>query len=284
MALALAVVALGYNFASSPKTGNNPAVKSETTFERVMRTGTLRCAYYVFPPVTRRDPNTGALSGFSVDMMERIAQSATLKIEWAEEIDFGNWQPGLKSKRFDAICTPMWPEPALAREALFTRPMFYSGIHAYARNDDRRFDNNLAAINDPGMTIACQEGNATLPVAQSIFPKAKILSLPQNAAASAPAEHVMAHKADVLLWDENGLAEFSKNNPNSLHNVDPTHPLKVMPFELMVGLDDATLRDFLDVSLQSLEDTGFTGQMLDKWEVAKGSYFRMAKPYVVEGK
>ena len=122
------------------------ATKAESAFDRVKRTGILRCGYYVFPPVTLRDPNTRALSGMGVDTIEQLLHGTGIKVEWAEEVDFGNWQAGLEARRFDAVCTPMWPEASLAREALFTRPILYSGINVYARGDDHRFDNNLAVV------------------------------------------------------------------------------------------------------------------------------------------
>jgi ABC-type amino acid transport substrate-binding protein len=279
-ALALAMLIL---VASFYLPGTRPAgpVKQESAFERVMRTGILRCAYYVFPPATFRDPNTRALSGLSVDMIERIALNASLKIEWTEEINFGSWQPGLKAKRFDAVCTPMWPDPAHAREALFTRPMFYAGINVYARSDDHRFDNNLAAINDPRVTVAVQESEPSVTMAQDNFPKAKTLAMPQNAPAGSSAQSVLSCKADVFFWDENGIHEFSKANPGVLRNVAPGHPVKVMPFELMTGLGEDALRDFLDIGLQGLEDAGITNRLLDKWEAAPGIFYRMAKPYVL---
>ncbi|MDD5586291.1 MAG: transporter substrate-binding domain-containing protein [Alphaproteobacteria bacterium] len=280
LALALAVIALAFSLYTA-KTRQAGAAAQESAFARVKRTGVLRCAYYVFPPATYRDPNTKALSGLSVDMMERIAKDGSLKIEWTEEINFGSWQPGLMAKRFDAVCTPMWPDAAHAREALFTRPMFYAGINVYARAGDHRFDNNLAAINDPGVTIAVGESEPTVTMAQDHFPKAKVLALPQNAAAGSAAQSVLARKADVFFWDENGIREFFKANPGTLHNVDPNHPVKVMPFELMVGLGEDDLRDFLDIGLQALEDAGITNQLLDKWEAAPGIFYHMAKPYVL---
>lgn len=254
---------------------------AETALERVLRTGVLRCGYYVFPPVTYRDPNTRALSGLSVDMMEAIGKAANLKIDWAEEIDFGTWMAGLKARRFDAICTPMWPEPSMAREALFTRSMCYSGINVYARADDHRFDNNIGAVNNPDVTIVLLEGNPETLIAQDVFPKAKTLVLPAMTPKGLIIESVVTNKADVFLWDESGIQDFVKANPGKIHSVDPAHPVKVMPFELMTNIGDSTLRDFLDVGLQSLEDRGITRLLLDKWERMPGNFYRMDKPYVV---
>jgi ABC-type amino acid transport substrate-binding protein len=286
--LALAVVigaviatAAVYMMGGAQRGANTAQTAKETALERVLRTGVLRCGYYVFPPETLRDPNTRALSGLAVDIMERIAKNASIKIEWTEEVDFGNWMAGLKAGRFDAMCTPMWPEPALAREVLFTRPMNYSGIYAYARYDDHRFDGNLAAVNDPSITVAAIEGTPQLTLAQDHFPKARLLPLPQNAPGASTVENVVTKKADVFLWDDNGVHDFLASNPNSVHNIDPGHPLKVMPFELVTNMGESALRDFLDVGLQSLEDTGVTNTLLDKWERMPGNFYRMAKPYVL---
>lgn len=254
---------------------------SETAFSRVMRTGVLRCGYYVFFPATRRDPTTGALSGLSVDMMEAIAKNAGLKVEWTEETDFGNWHPGLAAKRFDAMCTPMWPDASLARVALFTRPMFYAGIKAYARVDDHRFDNNLKAINDPSVTIVAYENDATWVIASQNFPKAKLIVMPANTPGGLAAENVIMKKADIVLWDANGAFEFQKSKPGSIRDVAPEQPLKVMPFELLTSIDDPQLRDFLDVGIQELEDTGEMDRLVNKWEQTPGNFYRMARPYVI---
>jgi ABC-type amino acid transport substrate-binding protein len=255
-----------------------PAAK-EQAMDRVLRTGVLRCGYYVFSPITIRDPNSGKLSGFSVDMMSRIAQEAGLKLEWTEQVDFGNWPEALKSGRFDAVCTPLWPDPSVARVASFTRPMLYSSISVYARGDDHRFDGNLAAVNDPKVTIVVLDGTGQAVLAETHFPKAKLLRLPQATAAGLQAENVATKKADLLLWDENGVFDYLKTNPNGLHNVDPKHPVRVMPFELAVAPGETRLREFLDIGVQSLEDTGYTQYLIRKWERAPGGFYPMAKPY-----
>ncbi|MDD3182556.1 MAG: transporter substrate-binding domain-containing protein [Alphaproteobacteria bacterium] len=280
-----AVTAFGVSqYAGRGSTSPVSGVKKETAFERVMRTGTLRCGYYVFAPTTLRDPNTGALSGLSVDMMDEIGKNSGLKIEWTEETDFGNWHTGLAAGRFDAMCTPMWPDSHLARIVLFTRPMLFASINAYARFDDHRFDGNLAAINNPSVTIISYENNPAERIAKHFFPKAKIMTLPANSPGGLGAENVKLNKADIVLWDANGVFEFSKNNPQTIRNVDPSHPLKVMPFELLTRIDDPQLRDFLDVSLQELENSGVTNQLIDKWEQTPGSFFRVSQPYINEMK
>ena len=114
----------------------------ETAFDRVMRTGVIRCGYYVFPPVTYRDPNTGTLSGFTVDMMNEIGKRAGLKIEWSEEYSWSGWTEALRANRFDVACTPNWPDTPTARVVAYNIPMFYSGLFPVVMAENSRFKTN----------------------------------------------------------------------------------------------------------------------------------------------
>ena len=58
--------------------------KKETTYERVMRTRTIRCGYFVWPPFLTKDLNTGALSGLNYDVAEEMGKLLDLKIEWSQ--------------------------------------------------------------------------------------------------------------------------------------------------------------------------------------------------------
>ncbi len=49
-------------------------VKNDSLYNRVIRTGKIRCAYIVCPPACVKDPNTGKLSGAAVEIMELLAK------------------------------------------------------------------------------------------------------------------------------------------------------------------------------------------------------------------
>ncbi|NCC23496.1 MAG: amino acid ABC transporter substrate-binding protein [Alphaproteobacteria bacterium] len=252
----------------------------ESAFERVMRTGTIRCGYYVFPPVTYRDPNTGELSGLSVDMMNEIGERAGLEIEWAEEVTFGNWIPALQSKRFDVVCTPMWPEIPMARAAAFSVPMFYAGLSPMVRADDPRYQtDDLSVFNDPDVTFVTQDGNAIDILTRKAFPKAKIS--PVSAAVEGPVvlQEVVTGKADAILMDRNGEIEYNRHNPVKLRLVAPDRPIKAQSFTLAVGRDEMVLKDFLDNAINELLNDGSVDRMLDRWETEPGLYLRVSKPY-----
>lgn len=45
------------------------AAEKESSYDRVMRTRTLRCGYGIFQPMIMKDPNTRKISGIFVDIM-----------------------------------------------------------------------------------------------------------------------------------------------------------------------------------------------------------------------
>jgi ABC-type amino acid transport substrate-binding protein len=281
LALVLAAIALLISYTKPPAPSTDKPATEETTFQAMQRSGVLKCGYYLFPPMVMRDPNTKELSGLAVDLMNYIARQASIKVEWAEEVDFGTWVAGLQAKRFDAVCAPLWPDIAGSMEVLFTQPMFYASIKAYARSTDHRFDNNLQAINSPDVTVSVIDGNVTRDLAVAHFPKAKLLGVAANAGNGAAAQNVLTNKADIFLWDDNGVHEFMKSNPNSLRDVAPNQPVKVMPFALPVRSDDHRLRDFLNNALESMENDGTIRKLIDQWEVTPNSFYRLRPAYVI---
>ncbi len=257
------------------------AVENESAFDRVLRTGVIRCGYYVFPPIVIRDVNTNAMSGVSVDVMNRLATRAGLTVEWTEEITFGNWVPAMQSGRFDMICTPMWPELTHGRAVLFSEPLFFSGLSPAVRVDDPRFTATTPrdVLNSPDITILTQEGNATDAIARTAFPKAKFYTLSPEAGTANYYQDLIAKKADAILTDRNGQYEMGRNN-QPIRLVDPANPVKLQSFPLVVNRGETTLRDFLNLAITEMDYSGDIDRILRRWEAEPGlTYLRRAKAF-----
>jgi len=258
------------------------AAQKESAFDRIVRTGVLRCGYYVFPPSTSRDPNTGKLSGMIVDYMESLGKRAGLKIEWTEEVTWANWVPELQAGRFDAACTPMWPDLNMMKVVTFTNPLFFAGIYPVVRADDARFKNaGFDRLNQPDVTFVTQDGNAMDPFTRASFPKAKFYTLPPSASGGEYYQTLSAKKADVILTDPSGLHSYEANNEKGKFRMIATDtPVKIQSNPLAVARGETDLRDFLDQSIRELEYSGDTDRILRKWEAEPGKTFlRVATPY-----
>ncbi|MGD9649922.1 MAG: substrate-binding periplasmic protein, partial [Dongiaceae bacterium] len=146
--------------------------KAESTFERITRTGVIRCGYGTWPPYLMKDPNTGQLSGMNYEVMEAIGRNLELKIEWTEEVGWGNYIEGINTKRYDMFCASVWPNGPRTKNTTLTKPTFYSAAYALARIDDHRFDGDLSKVNDPAVKISVIEGDYTESLAKEDYPKA----------------------------------------------------------------------------------------------------------------
>lgn len=261
------------------------AQKAESAFDRVMRTGVLRCGYYVFPPVVIRDPNTGTLSGMTVDMMKAFSEKTGIKVEWTEESTFGNWIPALQTKHYDVMCAPMYPDMALGRETIFTRPFMYAGFYPLVREDDTRFDgpDAMAKLNSPDTTFLVQDGNITLFLSKEIFPKAKFLTVAAQVDGPSAVQNISTGKADAILLDRNAQIEYSKHG-TKLKLVELPKPLKAQAFALPVNRKETELREFMDNALLDMLTSGTIDRLLTKWESQPGLFLRVADPYRQDGK
>ena len=52
-----------------------PALAIEPIYERIMKTGTIRCGYINWWPAELRDPNTGQMKGYVVDYFNEMAKA-----------------------------------------------------------------------------------------------------------------------------------------------------------------------------------------------------------------
>lgn len=224
------------------------AKKSETVYERIMRTKTLHCGYISWPPFSQKNPKTNKMEGMYVDLTEALAKGLGWKVEWTEEISTGDFITSLNAGRVDMMCAPMVPTAQRVTSAYFTAPHLYAPYRVYARADDMRFDNNIAAINDPNITISTMEGELTSIVAHNNFSNAKVLEISSQQGPAQLFENVATNKADVVFQDPFSYSAFNEQNKGRLRQVigedvgffSAGYALKFGENELKTVIDTAT--------------------------------------------
>jgi ABC-type amino acid transport substrate-binding protein len=254
-------------------------VSRETAFDRVMRTQTLRCGYGVWPPFVIKDANSGKLSGMTHDYVETLGEALKLKVVWAEEVGWGDFPAALESGRIDAFCVGVWPNAARARQVDFVTPITYQPSYAFARADDKRFDNSLDAINDPSFTASVQDGDSSAAIAAADFPKAKTLQIPQLAHWSELYINIVARKADVTFLDPVSAAEYNASNPGKIRRVPSKTPIRVFGNSIALAQGEDKLRRMLDTATQELISSGKSERIIVRYERFPGTFLRPAFPY-----
>lgn len=255
------------------------SARSDARYEEILTKGILRCGYYLAQPIAEKNPDNGKMSGIGVALMEQVAKSANLRVEWAEEVQFGTMIAGLQSGRYDAVCTPAWASAGRAREALFTQPLFYSAIGVWVRKDDPLANKDMVSINDPSVALAVMDGDVTQEIASDLFPKGRQISFPSNVHAGELMLAVLTHKADVFFEDNNKVRQFLKKNPGSLKNVALHSPVRVYPFSFIVRKEAIKLRELLDVAAKELIATGYVDKLLHDYGGDSIDYLSVASGY-----
>jgi ABC-type amino acid transport substrate-binding protein len=251
----------------------------ESTYDRVMRTGTIRCGYVVYPPNMIKDVNTGEISGIAPAIIEKIAAGLSLKVEWAEEVGTASMIEGLKTKRYDMVCNTTWASIARTREVAYSKPAYYIAVNAISRIDDKRFDNNLKNIDDAAVKIATIDGSVYTLIAQSQFPKATLVSYPDLTDPLSPMMDVMMKKADIAFTEDYTMKAFMDKNSGKLQKVASDKPVQLFHASFMAKGDEFRFIRMIDDSLSILLDNGDIDKILDQYEKYPNSYKRLAKPY-----
>jgi ABC-type amino acid transport substrate-binding protein len=255
-------------------------VADQPAFERVMKTGTLRCAYISIPPHFVKDLNTGKYSGTAYEVAEGIGQSLNLKIDWVEEVNFGNLAEGLRTGRYDAVCFALYlGNVSMARVVDYTIPLFYTGTGVYVRADDHRFDDNFAALNSPDVTIATMDAEMSQFIRAQNFPAAKDFSLPQNSDIAELLESVAEGKADVTFFDQAHYATYLKANPGKLRDLALHDPIRIHAHSFVVG--EIRLEAMLNTAIREMLLSGRIDEIIKRYEGEgpQSGILPVAKPY-----
>lgn len=257
------------------------SVAKETAYDRIMRTGELRCGYVVWPPILTKDPNTGELSGMYFDFMEEIAKRLSIKVIWQEEISFSTFLKDIQNGRYDAECSGGWPTPDRGKQATYSDNLFYLKMAPFVRHDDMRFDYNVDRINALDITVVGAEGENSILLKRVRFPKAKELALPQILAGlDQSMMNVSTHKADVTFIDTLSGHHYMKENPNKIRMVQTKDPIKLIPQNLTLPLGDYKFKGMIDITIEEMLHDGTVSRILNKYEfMTEDMYLPVAKPY-----
>lgn len=258
---------------------SNVTIK-QSVYDRILKSGKIRCGYVVYWPGCMKDPNTGKLCGVHVDAMEAIGDKLGLKIEWTEEVGWGSMIEGLETDRYDVVGSGVWANATRGKYAGFSTPFYYSGPNTFCRADDHRFDTSLNAINSPSIRIATIDGEMADIIARIQFPKAQRISLPEMANISQGFLEVADNKADVFFEDPASAYEYEKNNPKKLKVIASDKPLRVFGVCIMFRNGETKLQGMFDKAVDELVFSGEMDKLLSKYEPRPGQFFyRRANPY-----
>lgn len=270
----------GFGGAKLAGKANSPGqqAKAETAYERILRTGTIRCGYFIWPPFVAKDQNSGALSGISYEMVNALAAASELKTDWAIELSFGSYLQDVASGRVDAECGDGWPNGVRGKFVLYSKPYAYVPIVAIVRMDDKRFDADADTINNEAVTVITMDGETSSFVANARAPKAKRITLPQTASSSDLILNVADGKGDVSFTDSLTAYAYIQANPGKVKMISYPQPLHLIGLGSTLP-QDIRMKGMFDVATDQLLNNGIVEAILKKYEPAPGLIWRVNAVY-----
>ncbi len=254
---------------------------STSAYKKVIDSGVIHAAYINYPPGCIVDPKTKEVTGIFPDALREMGKSLKLKVEFTEEVGWETMLEGLETGRYDMIGAGVWSNSARGKLATLSVPAYYSGIGIWTRTNETRFkpDNDWASLNDPSVRIAAIDGSTPLLIAQTQFPKAKIVSYPDRTTESQLFLDVVGNKADIFFAEPYTGMKFLSSNAGSVKNIAASKPLRIFSDVFVMPKNEGQFKSMIDNALQEIQNSGELDTIIKKYEGQGHLYYRVATPY-----
>lgn len=257
------------------------AAKETPVHDQILTSGKIRVGYVNVAVGFNVDPKTKDISGIFPDVLREMAKNMGLKVEFVEEVGWGTMIAGMQTGRYDMIASPVWPNSNRAKQTTFSKPVYFSAIGVWVRENENRFspESGWASLNDPKVKIAAIDGSTGETIAQTQFPNAELVTYPELTGEGQLFLDVTSGKVDVFFEEPAKGSLYVKNNPGQIKNIAAEQPVKVFANVFMMPGGAYRLKEMVDTALEEVQNSGFVDRVLSKHEPAPGAYYRAALPY-----
>ncbi len=180
----------------------------------------------------------------TINTFTLIVQYCLEKLALAKETGYGVVIEGLSEGRFDIFCSATWPTPERHKFAALSRPVYYSDVGVWVREEGPLAGEDWIMLNDPAYRIAVTEGDITHEISLTDFTFAKWVRVPQLGRVKALLEFVADGRADATMVERMTYEAYADRLPARLVNIAGQKPIRRYPNSFLVGKNQ---NDFLDI-------------------------------------
>jgi ABC-type amino acid transport substrate-binding protein len=244
-----------------------PQAHAASGFDEVMKTRTLRCAYAPITPFIVIDPATHQVSGLMVDLVNTIGERLNLKIDWSQEVGWGQIAEGMNTGKYDAFCGEIWQTAGRAGAMSFSTPTTYHKVFPCVSGKTNAYDASTDTLNAADKTFYGYDGDISMQTVKNLFPNAKATPIPDTMTWAEALQSVADGKADAIATcDKITVDGFNKNNPEkTLKIAAPDHPITVVNTGLALPLGDVKLKNMIDVTINEMVADGTLETLFKKY-------------------
>lgn len=271
LAVAVALIALLVSIYSFLRTSQDDRPAQTHTqipglVETILNDGVINAGYGVYPPYTLEDPNTQGVSGFSVEIIERIAAELNCKVKWSR-ISWDTMSADLKRGAYDVIADPIFQTIPRAPEFAFTEPYTYfpDGI-AVVRSGETRFS-GFQDLDQEGIKIAVGLGQASEALVKARFSHATVEPVAVGTDNMQIFNGVLSGRSDVAVADLPNAKRFVDEHPGEVQALWLDAPPAYMPAGFALRPSDRQGAEFLNTCLRNLKSTGVLMDLARKYDI-----------------
>jgi ABC-type amino acid transport substrate-binding protein len=242
----------------------------------------LRLGYISYAPGFIVNPNTKEKSGIFNDILIEIAKKNNYKLEYKEEVTWATMITSLETDRVDIIANPVWATKERKVKATFSKPLYFSPIGIYVRNNDFRFDKNRKKINDPSIKIAAVDGEINSFIGKTDFPKASLEPFPNNIDVAQLFLEIESKRKDVTFAEPMFAYDYMQKNPGKIKNIASKSPIRNYPNSFMIKKGNKILENELNKTISILLKNGTIDKIIKKYQPFKGVVISASDPMGIE--
>ena len=275
-----AAVALGVAlWVSHTQPQSAATTPTNTAFERIMQTGVIRCGYAAWDPMLRVDPTTKEVSGMARDVIQAAARYLDLKVEWTEEVGWGEFNQALHNQRIDVFCAGGSPNSERAKASLISAPFVFADLSVIVRADDTRFDADVRQLNQPTVRFGQIDGTTAAKIVRTYFAAATAQGYADLVPYSQLALEVASGKIDATLIPRTIFDLYNQQHPGVLKRLEGPGVNRYLPTVFFVSRHEPQLLHALDTAIREILDAGVVAQAIERYQTVPGAFLLPDQPY-----
>ena len=234
--------------------------QTETTLQRVVRTGELRVGTTGNQPPFTVKSKDGELIGYEIDLAELLAEAMGVKVRFVER-SFSDLLPALAKKEVDIVMSGMTITPDRNINFAFVGPYIVSGKSILTRAAKVTELDELEELNRSTVTVAVLKNSTSQRFVERFMPKAKHVTVMDH---EAGVKMVLEAKVDLMVADFPVCALSMLRHPKAnLAILD--EPLTIEPIGVALPADSFQMHNLINNYMTALQMTGILDELEVQW-------------------
>ncbi|MDY0095982.1 MAG: ABC transporter substrate-binding protein [Candidatus Vecturithrix sp.] len=232
-------------------------VTAEDAMDQILARGKLVIGTEIgTPPWVFKDPNTGEVTGFTVELAQLFAEELGVELE-INSYEWAGVIPSLLTEKVDMLAAPLTRTVQRSAKLYYTEPYVNMTAHVLVRKGEF---SRLEEVNNSKVVLTCSTGSIWEQVAEQKLPNATVRTNPTNAD---NAIALSTKRADGYLNDKLQLVAAMQMYPDQFELI--LEPLAWDSFAFAVRYDSFKLGNTFDLFMRLIKMDGRYAAMFKKW-------------------